>query len=130
MVVFVAIPLLTFTVSLQGPAATKYRKGACQNCGAMTHTKKECTERPRARGAKYSGKDIAADEVIQHLELSYDAKRDRWNGYDPSQYQQVFDRKCLRSRFEFLFALVTASCVLMLTPFVICVQTTARWTQS
>jgi pre-mRNA-processing factor SLU7 len=35
-----------------GPAATKFRKGACANCGAMTHKTSECTERPRAKGAK------------------------------------------------------------------------------
>ena len=35
-----------------GPAATKFRKGACENCGAMTHKTHECTERPRAKGAR------------------------------------------------------------------------------
>ncbi|KAL1959626.1 hypothetical protein VTO42DRAFT_1661 [Malbranchea cinnamomea] len=72
-----------------GPAATKYRKGACENCGAMTHKTKECLHRPRKVGAKWTGKDIQPDEVIQKVELSWDAKRDRWNGYDPSEYQQV-----------------------------------------
>lgn len=82
----------------QGPAAIKYRKGACENCGALTHSKKDCTERPRARGAKWTNSQIAPDEVIQSLELSYDAKRDRWNGYDAAQHQQtIFDREYLVS---------------------------------
>ncbi|RAK96536.1 mRNA splicing protein SLU7 [Aspergillus ibericus CBS 121593] len=74
-----------------GPAATKYRKGACENCGAMTHKTKECLSRPRKQGAKWTGKDIQADEVIQDVNLGWDAKRDRWNGYDPSEYQQVVE---------------------------------------
>ena len=74
-----------------GPAAKKFRKGACENCGALTHTKQDCVERPRKRGAKFTGKDIKADEVIQNFDGDYDAKRDRWNGYDPSTYQSVVD---------------------------------------
>jgi len=38
---------------------TKYRKGACENCGALTHTVKTCVDRPRKVGAKYSGRDFA-----------------------------------------------------------------------
>nr|KMM66155.1 pre-mRNA-splicing factor slu7 [Coccidioides posadasii RMSCC 3488] len=72
-----------------GPAATKYRKGACENCGAMTHKTKECLSRPRKHGAKWTGKDIQADEVIQNVELGWDAKRDRWNGYDAREYSNV-----------------------------------------
>ncbi len=83
-----------------GPAATKFRKGACVNCGAMTHKTHECTERPRAKGAKcvaaacccfcappvkyvttslyrHTNKDIAADEVVQDVSLGWDGKRDR-----------------------------------------------------
>lgn len=74
-----------------GPAATKYRKGACENCGAMTHKTKECLQRPRAKGAKWTGKDIQADEVIQDVNLGWDAKRDRWNGYHPKEYKAVID---------------------------------------
>ncbi|KZO98815.1 pre-mRNA-splicing factor SLU7 [Calocera viscosa TUFC12733] len=74
-----------------GPAATKYRKGACENCGAMTHKTRDCLERPRKKGAKWTGKGIAADEIVQNLELGYDAKRDRWNGYDPSEHKRVYD---------------------------------------
>ncbi|TDZ48481.1 Pre-mRNA-splicing factor SLU7 [Colletotrichum trifolii] len=74
-----------------GPAATKYRKGACENCGAMTHKAKDCLSRPRAKGAKYSGKDIQADEIVQDVKLGWDAKRDRWNGYDPKEYRNVVE---------------------------------------
>ncbi|KAL2758399.1 hypothetical protein ACRALDRAFT_1068736 [Sodiomyces alcalophilus JCM 7366] len=74
-----------------GPAATKYRKGACENCGAMTHKAKDCLSRPRAKGAKWTGKDIQADEVIQEVRLGWDAKRDRWNGYDPKEYRNVVE---------------------------------------
>jgi pre-mRNA-processing factor SLU7 len=53
-----------------GPAAVKFRKGACANCGAMTHNEKDCVERPRKKGARFTGKDIKQDEVI--VEMAYD----------------------------------------------------------
>jgi pre-mRNA-processing factor SLU7 len=72
-----------------GPAATKFRKGACENCGAMTHKTKECLSRPRKHGAKWTGRDIQADEVVEDVNLGWDAKRDRWNGYDAREYSAV-----------------------------------------
>eukprot|EP00906_Rhabdomonas_costata_P000264 RCo000356 len=72
-----------------GPAPTKYRKGACENCGAMTHKLKDCLERPRRVGAKFSGKDFEADEVITEINVGYDAKHDRWNGYDVSSHAKI-----------------------------------------
>lgn len=72
-----------------GPAATKFRKGACENCGSMTHKTKECLSRPRKLGARWTGKDIQADEVVEDVKLGWDAKRDRWNGYDPREYDAV-----------------------------------------
>lgn len=74
-----------------GPAAKKFRKGACENCGAMSHKKQDCVERPRKKGAKFTNKDIMADEVLQKFDGDYDAKRDRWNGYDPAAYKSVVD---------------------------------------
>ncbi|EFO28125.1 hypothetical protein LOAG_00359 [Loa loa] len=72
--------------------ATKFRKGACENCGAMTHGKKDCLERPRKVGAIWTNQDIAPDEYVQpKLTLGWDAKRDRWNGYDPQTYKQVVE---------------------------------------
>ncbi|CAM8976718.1 unnamed protein product [Rhodiola kirilowii] len=71
--------------------AEKYRKGACQNCGAMTHDSKGCMERPRKVGAKWTNKHIAPDEKIETFELDYDGKRDRWNGYEPATYARVVE---------------------------------------
>lgn len=79
-----------------GPAATKFRKGACENCGASSHKTKECLERPRKVGAKWNGRDIQADEFIQSIETTWDSKRDRANGYDFDQHASTlkanFDR--------------------------------------
>lgn len=76
----------------KGHQANKYRKGACENCGAMTHKTKECVERPRRKGAKLSNAEIAPDEVVQDVVLDYEGKRDRWNGYDAEEYDQVVER--------------------------------------
>nr|XP_016506297.1 PREDICTED: pre-mRNA-splicing factor SLU7-like [Nicotiana tabacum] len=72
--------------------AEKYRKGACENCGAMTHDAKSCMDRPRKLGAKWTGKNIAPDEKIEQFELDYDGKRDRWNGYDAASYAHIIER--------------------------------------
>ena len=69
-----------------GPAATKFRKGACTNCGAMTHTVKDCVERPRKKGAKFTSKDIRPDEVVVEMAFDWAGKRDHWAQYDPSDH--------------------------------------------
>ena len=67
--------------------ATKYRKGACENCGSMSHKTKDCLERPRSKGARWTGKGIAADDKVQDINISsFDAKRDRWNGYSSEEW--------------------------------------------
>ena len=73
--------------------ATKFRKGACENCGAMTHKRKDCVERPRAVSAKKSNADIAPDEFVQEdVRLGFEQKRDRYNGFDASEYSRVVER--------------------------------------
>lgn len=72
--------------------ATKFRKGACENCGAMSHKTKDCMERPRNKGAKWTSKHIAADEKVEDIDFGdFDTKRDRWNGYDPESYTKIID---------------------------------------
>ena len=69
-----------------GPAATTFRKGACTNCGAMTHQAKDCVERPRKKGAKFTNRDIKQDEVVVEMAFDYAGKRDHWAQYDPSDH--------------------------------------------
>jgi len=64
-------------------------KNDCTNCGASTHKTKDCTERPRRKGAKLTKTNLAADETIQSFNLDFDGKRDRWNGYNPADYDGV-----------------------------------------
>ena len=72
--------------------ATRYRKGACENCGAITHKKKDCLERPRKVGAKFTGANFAPDEHMQpKIDHGFDGKRDRWNGYDPEEFREVVE---------------------------------------
>eukprot|EP00913_Durusdinium_trenchii_P034776 g32531.t1 len=49
----------------KGDVKTKFIKGACENCGATTHTKKDCVERPRAVTAKQNGKNLMPDERLK-----------------------------------------------------------------
>jgi pre-mRNA-processing factor SLU7 len=76
----------------KGPAATKYRKGACENCGSMSHKTKDCLQRKRKAGAKWTGRDIAADEMVKDVKLGWDAKRDRWNGFEAKEYEEVIEQ--------------------------------------
>jgi pre-mRNA-processing factor SLU7 len=88
------LTILFLLFNFQGPRVTKFRKGACTNCGAITHDSKSnpqlkvivnsniaCLERPRKIGAKYSKSNFGRDEIIEDFEFDYDGKRDRWNGY-------------------------------------------------
>jgi pre-mRNA-processing factor SLU7 len=88
-------PLATSTWYDRGkkvaPAATKFRKGACENCGSMSHKEKDCLQRKRKKGAKWTGRDIAADEEVQDVRLGWDAKRDRWNGFEAGEYGEVVE---------------------------------------
>ena len=55
----------------------------------MTHKRIDCLERPRKKGAKYTGKDIQADDIVQEVPNGFDAKRDRWNGFDAADFKEI-----------------------------------------
>jgi len=80
-----------FKRGTKGDVKTKFKKGACENCGAMTHQKKDCVERPRTVGAKWTGKNLMPDEYVETLDLDWDGKRDRWNGFQPDDYKDIID---------------------------------------
>lgn len=72
------------------PARTKWKKGACENCGAEGHMRKDCLQRQRKKGAKWTGRDIQADDMkYDTVKDSWDAKRDRWYNYDPREYKKT-----------------------------------------
>lgn len=73
-------------------APTKFLPGSCTNCGATSHKAKDCCERPRKKGAVLTGKDLMPAERVQEIQFTYDAKRDRYNGYDPREYSSVIKR--------------------------------------
>jgi pre-mRNA-processing factor SLU7 len=77
---------------VKAPARTRWVKGACENCGAIGHSKKDCLERPRKVGARWTGRDIQADRIApREAKQGYEAKRDIYQTYDPRQYKEVLD---------------------------------------
>ena len=80
-------------VARTAPPPPRFKKGACANCGSTTHTAKYCMERPRARGAAVTGRVTASapDAVVVDTRTTFDATRDRWEGYDPADHARVVE---------------------------------------
>ena len=57
----------------------------------MSHKEKDCLQRRRKEGARWTGKDIQADEKVESVRLGWDAKRDRWNGFEAGEYGEVVE---------------------------------------
>lgn len=72
---------------------SKWKPGSCENCGATTHKKNQCLERPRKIGARYTNKNLAVDDYVQpDIDLGFEGKRDRWNGYDPEMHATIYEK--------------------------------------
>eukprot|EP00127_Corallochytrium_limacisporum_P007164 Clim_evm37s243 gene=Clim_evmTU37s243 len=80
---------------------SKFRKGACENCGAMGHKRKDCLERPRKRTAKGMGTTLTAEDMAQpEMTHTFESKRDRYAGYDPKQYKSVVQKFALLRKLK------------------------------
>lgn len=70
----------------------RFKPGSCTNCGATTHKVIDCVERPRQKGARFTGKDLAPDEYLPTESITdFEAKRDRWGGYDPASFNLIVE---------------------------------------
>ena len=64
-----------------------------RSCGSMSHQTKDCFERKRVKGARWTNKHIAADEKVEVIDRkTFESKRDRWNGYDTAEHARVVDQ--------------------------------------
>ena len=84
--------------SKKGGKIIAFRKGACKNCGSMSHKERDCLERPRskAKSAYKTGITSSHDDVTMKLEdhgkINYAAKRDAWKGYDATKFSEVVEK--------------------------------------
>ena len=86
----VPVPLGLYTKRGVGDdVKTSFVIGSCLNCGSRTHSKKDCLERPRKIGAKYSNKNLASDDILgaDVGREVFESKRDRWRGFEPEDYE-------------------------------------------
>ncbi|AMD22244.1 HGL096Cp [Eremothecium sinecaudum] len=67
----------------------------CENCGSAAHKKRDCLERPRKqrREGGVIGEAGGAFAVRDEAGLKYDAKRDRWFGYDAEDHERRSERR-------------------------------------
>lgn len=71
----------------------RWVKGACTNCGAKTHKRKDCMERPRRKGARLTHTQIAQDEVLHTTaKQSFGGKRDAYKNYDPKNFNRELQK--------------------------------------
>lgn len=68
----------------------KWKEGSCSNCGSTTHTKMDCVENPRKRGAVVTRTSLAKDDWVKNASnLDWDAKRDRWATFDAEKAEKT-----------------------------------------
>lgn len=92
---YTAQPASSLGAAARQPApaqiATRFRDGACTNCGSLTHSDRDCIERPRKLTAFIAGESLCQDEAQgEAAGRSFAEKRDRWNGFDVDDgYAQI-----------------------------------------
>ncbi|SCU85797.1 LANO_0C05424g1_1 [Lachancea nothofagi CBS 11611] len=78
------------TKSLKGP---RFDRDSCSNCGILGHHAKDCLEAPRKRRARFSTSETAQVERRKDSGYSWDAKKDRWYGYEGEDNDAVLRKK-------------------------------------
>ncbi|CAI7721531.1 hypothetical protein PVIIG_04760 [Plasmodium vivax India VII] len=68
----------------------KHISDFCKNCGSATHKEKDCLERTRKKKLNFANRQNEEDFVCLTQDLGYDGNRDRWVGYDPENFEQVY----------------------------------------
>ncbi|CCH61908.1 hypothetical protein TBLA_0F03730 [Henningerozyma blattae CBS 6284] len=63
----------------------------CDNCGLQGHVMKDCIELPQKKKRKYmeENEEKLKIQIRKDHEKDYDAKQDRWFGYDGSEYDEA-----------------------------------------
>ena len=62
---------------------------ACTNCGSAAHSADACIARPRRRGAAVTRKAAPSAAYHRSDAAAFEAKRDRWRGYQAAEHLRV-----------------------------------------
>ncbi|SCU90467.1 LADA_0F04280g1_1 [Lachancea dasiensis] len=65
----------------------------CRNCGGAGHAERDCLEAPRKRKATHRPHREVGSERRADSGGNWDARKDRWYGYDGEEYDRVLRRQ-------------------------------------
>ncbi|KAM3161062.1 Pre-mRNA-splicing factor SLU7 [Lachancea thermotolerans] len=75
-----------------GVSRPRFAKAKCLNCGAADHISRDCLEAPRKRKAYTEARTRTAVVRRKEIDGNWDARRDRWFGYEGKEYENVLQK--------------------------------------